>query len=134
MPHLGRETLLDKGHIYIIDDDEAMLSLLEEFFVTMGYQVSKFRSATKAVESMKDLHPESISAVISDVNMPKMGGFDLLKWINQTSAVPVILISAFGSSELEKKALEHGAHSLINKPFSLAYLKVIVEDLTQKIV
>ena len=123
---------MQHGHIYIIDDDEAMLSLLEEYFSGMGYAVSTFRSAQRAVEALEAFDPGHVGAVISDVNMPIMGGLDLLKWVKEKCPIPVILISAFGSSELEKQALEEGAHSLIKKPFSLAYLKKAVDEAFDK--
>lgn len=121
---------MKKGTILVVDDDEAMLTMLGEFLSGLGYVVLEFRSAEAALEKFQTMGADSILAVISDVNMPNMDGLEFLKLIkSQTHPRPVILISAFGSAELEKKALQGGAAGFVNKPFALQRLKSTLETI-----
>lgn len=119
-----------KGSIFVVDDDEAMLTMLGEFLTTLGYEVLEFRTAEAALEKFMSLGAESVLAVISDVNMPNMDGLEFLKLIkSQSHPRPVILISAFGSTELENKARQGGADGFVNKPFALQRLRSTLESI-----
>ena len=124
---------MQNKRLLIIDDDEAMLTLLAEFFDSQGFEVLEFRSARAAVEALKDrVHP-MVQAVISDINMPMMSGIEFIDWLNGKvpAPVPVILISAFGSAELEKQALDAGARFFMKKPFALSALKRAVDTVVK---
>ena len=114
--------------ILIIDDDEAMLTMLEEYFSDLGLFVHVYRSAAKVVSELSAQDLSEIEVIITDVHMPSMGGLEFLDWLQSQRKVPAILISAFGSQELEAQALGRGAHSFIKKPFSLYDLKKAVES------
>jgi DNA-binding NtrC family response regulator len=121
------------GSIFLVDDDEAMLTMLSEFLSTLGYAVEEFRSAEDALHRYSALGTESVLAVISDVHMPTMDGLEFLKHIKaHPKPKPVILISAFGSLELEKKAINNGADGFVNKPFALNRLKLALESVLAK--
>lgn len=117
-----------EGPIIIIEDDEAMLTLLAEFFNSMGHNVLQYRSAIQAVRELEALSETFIQAVISDINMPVMNGIELLQWVQERFSAPVILISAFGNSDLEQQALEAGASFFMKKPFALSALKKAVDS------
>lgn len=119
---------MKKGPLLIIDDDEAMLTMLGEFFDSLGYEVLEFRSAQAAVRVLESSPNISVSAVISDINMPVMGGIEFVNWLKDKFPVPVILISAFGSADLERQALDSGAHFFMKKPFALSALKKAVDS------
>ncbi len=122
---------MHNNRLFIIDDDEAMLTLLVEFFDSQGFDVREFRSAQAAVEALQNVPEQVVHAVISDINMPLMSGIEFIEWMRGKIHVPVILISAFGSAELEKQALEAGARFFMKKPFALSALKKAVETVVK---
>lgn len=112
--------------ILIVDDDREMLLALKE-----GLQ--KYREAF-AVEMAADgrqavemLRTRVISLVVTDLKMPHMDGFELLAYIMHSyPEIPVIIITGYSTSELERLALEGGAVGYIAKPF-------LMENLAKKI-
>lgn len=122
---------MQSSRLFIIDDDEEMLTLLAEFFGSQGFETMEFRTAHAAVETFLKVPELPVHAVISDINMPLMSGIEFLDWLRGRVQVPVILISAFGSAELEQQAIEAGAHFFMKKPFALSALKKAVESVVK---
>lgn len=113
-----------KGHVAIVDDDDEMRSMLEDYFRSQDYQVSAFSSAIDALEKLRPIDPPDV--VISDIRMPKMDGLELtLKIKEKFPDVCVILITAFGSIETAIEAIRRGAYDYLTKPFKLAALEVV---------
>lgn len=121
-----------KGRIVVVDDDQEMRSLLEDFLGTEGYQVSAFPVASQAIQ---ELGPEGrlnagaqegdIDVVISDIKMPMMDGLEFTSQLKELRPeIPVILITAFGSIETAIQAMQRGAFHYIVKPFKLAEMSV----------
>ena len=79
--------------IWIADDDEAIRLVLEESLSSSGFNTSSFSSADELVKSLENSEPDLI---ITDVQMPGMLGYDLLKHINNNfEDLPVIIMTAF---------------------------------------
>lgn len=113
-----------KGHVAIVDDDDEMRSMLEDYFRSQDYQVSAFSSAIDALEKLRPIDPPDV--VVSDIRMPKMDGLEFtLKIKNQFPDVCVILITAFGSIETAIEAIRRGAYDYLTKPFKLAALEIV---------
>ena len=112
--------------VLIVDDDRIMLRLAEKKF--QKYQ-SRFTIVTaqdglQAVEKLKD---ETISLVVTDLQMPKMDGFALLAHLSENYPdIPVIILTAYSSQTSRKAVLEGGAAGFMEKPF-------VVEKLAKKI-
>ncbi|SDA35892.1 response regulator transcription factor [Sphingomonas sp. NFR15] len=100
------------GLIAIVDDDEDVASALGSLVESMGMAARLFSSADNF---LSERH-ERFVLVISDVQMPGSSGIDLARLL-QNDAVPVILITAFPSLEIERQALACGVHRFIRKPF-----------------
>lgn len=114
----------NKGHVAIVDDDDEMRSMLEDYFRSQDYQVSAFSSAIDALEKLRPIDPPDV--VVSDIRMPKMDGLEFtLKIKNQFPDICVILITAFGSIETAIEAIRRGAYDYLTKPFKLAALEVV---------
>lgn len=123
-----------KGRVLIIDDDEAMLSMITDYLETMGFFVQGFRSAVKAFEILRESQPNStFDVVVSDINMPGLTGIDLLKTLQVLKPnLPVILISAFGGEKMKSVVQSEGAFRFLSKPFSLAELNQAVDAAVTK--
>lgn len=124
-----------KGKIVIVDDDQEMRSLLEDFLKGENFEVTAYPVATKALEALSPGNvqgPESpngdIDLVISDIKMPQMDGLEFTSKLKELRPeIPIILITAFGSIETAIDAVRRGAFHYVVKPFKLAEMAVNVD-------
>jgi FixJ family two-component response regulator len=101
--------------ISIIDDDESMRSAVVALVRSAGYDARGFASAEEFLAS-GDV--QSFACVITDIQMPGMGGIGLKQHLTASqNAVPVIMITARYDADLEGKALASGAICFLRKPF-----------------
>ncbi len=100
--------------ILVIDDDEKLNKLLKRFLGDFDYTVY---TATDAREGLKKIRTASPDLIILDVMLPGMTGFDLCKRIRQSSAVPIIMLTAMGDLMDKVVGLELGADDYLPKPF-----------------
>ncbi len=107
-----------KKRILVADDDPAIRSLLRTFLEDEGYSISEAKSGAEVLGCLSDgARPD---LVLMDLRMPEYSGMDVLQVINERSLdVPVILMTAFGTSSAAIKAMQLGAHDYITKPFEL---------------
>lgn len=114
-------------NILIVDDEETILVTLLEWFTT-AHADSNFNvlTATNGFEAIKALASTKIHLLITDLNMPKMDGFELLTHMNNDyKSVPIIVMSAFATPEIKDKVRNMGATLFIPKPFSFEDLEEI---------
>jgi DNA-binding response OmpR family regulator len=114
--------------ILIVDDNEEILDFIEQE-LNDKYTVIK---AVNGLEALQILRTEAIQAVVSDVMMPELDGFELCRRIKQNfehSHVPVILLTAKNTLQSKIEGLELGADAYIEKPFSPEYLRVQIANL-----
>ena len=98
---------MNEPKILLVDDDEAFLELFFSLSDTQGIDMIPLTSAGKALEF---LEKEPVDLIISDVQMPEMTGTELFSKVQHLYPdIPVILITAFGSTEEAIQAAKHGA-------------------------
>ena len=118
----------------VIDDDQAISSLLEFIFQRQGYAVEVLHDGLKADEHISsDLPPPDV--VILDILLPRVDGFALLRKIRQQPAwqeVPVLMLSALGDEQTIVRALDAGANDYVQKPFKPEELKARVRRLIRQ--
>jgi DNA-binding response OmpR family regulator len=100
--------------VLIIDDDERLNALLEEYLGRFGFTV---RAATHPTEGLRALKNEMPDAVILDVMLPGMDGFEICRRIREGSRVPIIMLTARGDVMDRVVGLELGADDYLPKPF-----------------
>lgn len=113
---------MKKGHILVIDDDRVILRLVEATFLTKGYYVSTANNAQSGL--MKALS-ETPDLILLDYMMPDRNGLELLKDLRavpELSKLPVIMLTADGSSEVVSRAIQTGVNDYIVKPFNVKKL------------
>lgn len=110
----------------LVVDDEAMLRrLLEKILKKEGYNVHLAPSAKDALEILRD---NSVDIMISDIKMPEMDGFALLRAVKADYPdVGVIMMTGYADAYTVKDALILGADDYITKPFKSAEICMIVE-------
>ncbi len=117
--------------IWVADDDEAIRVVLEESLSSSGFKTRSFSSADELVKSLESDQPDLI---ITDVQMPGMLGYDLLKHINNNfEKIPVIIMTAFADMQAAVESFGGGAFEYIPKPFDLEdAIKIIERALEEK--
>lgn len=101
--------------ILLVDDDESLCELLSEYLESEGFSV---RSVHNGAEAVYVAQQESWDAIILDVMLPGMSGFDVLKRIKPLTDVPVLMLTARGDDTDTVVGLELGADEYVAKPCS----------------
>ena len=110
--------------ILIVDDELNMRLVLAAMLKKEGYEVT---SASDGQEALQILRSGPVSAVITDLKMPRIDGMGLLDRVNsEYPDIPVIIITAHGTVATAVEALKKGALDYITKPFELEELKSVV--------
>jgi two-component system response regulator FlrC len=107
---------MEQERILIVDDDAAMRRALTEVLGRGGFEVEQAPSGQHGIERLAG---EPFDLVVSDLRMPGLGGLNLLREVRRRHpALPVILITAFGTIEDAVSAMKLGAYDFLTKPFS----------------
>ena len=113
---------IDPGHrpsVMIVDDDAEMRALLRDALERDGFDVSE-DAGDQLVPLLERWAPD---AIVLDKQMAGVNGLDLLSYIRRRHpSLPVIVVTAFGGTEVEAEALKRGATYYIDKPFRVAQL------------
>ena len=114
------------ARILIVDNDEGLVHFLTRLFVKMQHDVTACGDGMSAVARLRD---ESFDAVLLDYKMPGLNGLDTLTEIRQLQVkTPVIVMTAYGTTETAIEAMKRGAYDYVLKPFDTEQLKAIVVD------
>ena len=101
--------------VLLIDDDEELGSLLSQFLEKEGFQIHIELDGASGLERARG---DAFCAVILDVMMPGMNGFDVLRELRRSSNVPVVMLTARGQDVDRIVGLEMGADDYLAKPFN----------------
>jgi len=117
-------------NILIVDDDRSLRKMLAFVLGKEGYGVEE---AVNGVDALKKLKGRNFDLVISDIRMPDLNGIELLKKIKtHDPEMPVIMITAYATTNDAIEAMKLGAEDYIMKPFSLEELKIIINKSLHK--
>lgn len=116
--------------VLIIDDEKEICDSISMILEYEGYAVD---STTSALEGLKKFSEQDFSAVLLDIQMPEMSGFEVLKKIKEIKpSASVIIISAHGSVENAVKATRLGAFDFLEKPIDRDKLLISVRNATEQ--
>jgi chemotaxis protein histidine kinase CheA/ActR/RegA family two-component response regulator len=102
-----------RRRILVADDSPVVCQLVQEILVSAGYSVQVTHDGTEALAAVREREPD---LVLSDLEMPKMGGFELLSEIRKKNQrLPVILLTTRGSVEDRQRGTELGANAYLLK-------------------
>lgn len=102
-------------NILIADDNKQITSVLEEYALKEGFNVTVVYDGEEALKAFKSQH---FDVLLLDVMMPLLDGFSVCREIRKTSNVPILMITARGEDYEKIMGLEIGADDYIVKPFS----------------
>jgi two-component system, chemotaxis family, chemotaxis protein CheY len=110
--------------ILTVDDFSTMRHIIRNMLRQLGY--TNIVEAEDGAEALSLLHKDKVDFVISDWNMPNMGGLDLLKAMRadeNLKPIPVLLVTAEAVKENVVEAVEAGVNNYVVKPFTAETLK-----------
>jgi two-component system nitrogen regulation response regulator GlnG len=107
--------------IWVIDDDQSMRWVLEKTLSNNGYEVTAFDSGSVALSKFKRIESHARPRlIITDVRMPGINGFELLKQIKNISPqTPIIVMTAYTDLDTTVQAFHEGAFEYLSKPFDI---------------
>lgn len=109
---------MEEKTILIIDDDPLIRKILNTKITSLGYNTLIAEDGEKAIEILKE---NKVDLVLCDIFMPRVSGFDVLKYIkkNCPEDLLVIIMTAYANIETAVKAMEIGAFDYLIKPFTM---------------
>jgi CheY-like chemotaxis protein len=123
--------------ILVVDDEPDVEVLFRQQFrreMREGRFTMEFaQSGDSALQRLVEAQGVSIILILSDINMPGMTGLELLPKAKAARPdVPIIMITAYGDADTERKALENGAEGLFTKPIDFGALRSEIDMRVQK--
>ncbi|MEJ6475301.1 response regulator [Pseudoalteromonas piscicida] len=119
-----------KHSILLIDDDQDLCSLLNEYFSAEGFAVAMEHSGP---EGLQRAVKQNFDLILLDVMLPDMDGFEVLKALRVHKMTPVIMLTAKGDDFDRIFGLELGADDYIPKPFNHRELLARVKAITRRV-
>lgn len=115
-----------KVRVLVVDDDDGSRSAMAAALRRMGYDVLECDGGEGAVEVLD--RGDDVAAVITDVRMPGMDGYELLRQVRRRRPeTPVLLVTAFADVDGVRRAWQDGADDYLTKPVNLQELRSRVE-------
>ncbi len=113
-----------KETVLLIEDEKIMRVTLEDALKGAGYEVMSFEAGGPALQAMKS---DFFDVAVTDVRLPDMDGFAIVREITRTKDAPVIVMTAYGTIKDAVEAMKLGAFDYITKPFALDEFLLLVE-------
>jgi two-component system, NtrC family, response regulator AtoC len=117
-------------NILVVDDDAALRDSLSLLLAAEGYTV---RTAPDGAQALALLEQASADAILCDLRMPGLDGFDLIPQITrQWPGIPIILMSAHGTEDLAIEAIQRGAYDYLAKPFQTSEIRLTLRKAAER--
>ena len=116
--------------VLIVDDSPVMRGFIRRVMGLSGFEVGECWEASNGEEALVELDEHSIDVILTDINMPKMNGEELLKCLSERgtlSKVPALVISTDATKNRILRMLSLGAEGYMTKPFSPESLREELE-------
>ncbi|MFH1006128.1 MAG: response regulator [Candidatus Latescibacterota bacterium] len=117
-----------RRNILAVDNDPALLGLMQSFLTDEGYRVSTCKDGTEALERA---FTQAFDLIILDLQLPDMDGYEVCKRIRQNARLrntPIIMVSGYYTDVQDRiRGIEEGADDCLMKPFDMGELKARIE-------
>lgn len=121
--------LQQQAQVLVVDDSTSVRNTLSALLRDADYRVTTARDGLEAIQALKDQH---FSLVMTDLEMPRLNGFELTEFIRQRSSqpdVPVIMLTSRGQDKHRTRAEQVGVTAFLMKPYSDQDLVNMVRNL-----
>lgn len=105
--------------ILVVEDDQAIQALLQDFLIEAGYDVV---TASDGVEALSEFEKQPFDLILLDVMLPKIDGFAVCEVIRQKSDVAIVMLTALDDEEHQIRGLDLQVDDYLTKPFSMPIL------------
>ena len=121
-----------RTHILVTDDEPLTRRSLQEILRYEGYNVSTAENGTQALEILKQY---KVDILMTDIKMPKLGGFDLLKQVKEYyPSTQVVMMSAYSNVENAVEAMRLGAYDYLSKPLDDEQIRSLIFKIERELV
>lgn len=113
-------------NILIVDDMSIMRQVMKMTVQISGVDLGEVYEAGNGIEALEQVREHWVDLIITDLNMPEMGGIELIESLKEDEvlvSIPVIVVSIEGRDSVVNHALELGAYTYITKPFRPEVIK-----------
>jgi two-component system alkaline phosphatase synthesis response regulator PhoP len=115
--------------IFLVEDEPSLREMVQMNLELEGYDVSCLKDGNTAMERISELGFSDL--VILDVMLPHHSGLEICEAIRRSSAVPILFLSAKGTTSDKIEGLKKGGNDYLGKPFDLEELLLRVKVLTE---
>jgi len=118
-------------HAFVVDDEADARLLIRRVLEGQGARVTTFESGEQLLAALSTTRP---TVIVSDIGMPHMDGYQMIRALRATEAsrdarIPALALTAFARAEDRKRSLSAGYQAHVAKPFDVAELILLVADL-----
>lgn len=113
---------MNNRHILLVDDEEFVRDCIAAALFHAGFNVTAVEGSSEALVLLEQnqMGPSQFDLLITDMNMPRISGLDLIDTIrNQGAELPAVVISGLGDETLRKETTTRKSVQLLSKPFSV---------------
>jgi len=110
--------------VLVVDDDDAIVNVIKAHLESEDFAVLRSGTAEEALETVRNA---KVMAVLLDLGLPDLDGFEVLKKIKEVKPlVPVIIVTGCHEEADARRAFELGAWDYVTKPIDFKYLKNVL--------
>ncbi len=122
---LGWRERMAGRRLLVVDDEESIRRMFEDYFTILGYQVVTAGTGREALEKFT---PGTFDCVLCDLMMPEMDGMEFLRELRaQDETTAFLMITGYPSLESAVAAIKHGAYDYITKPLNLEDVRIKID-------
>ncbi|NTW66659.1 MAG: sigma-54-dependent Fis family transcriptional regulator, partial [Nitrospirae bacterium] len=119
-----------QGRIFLVDDDELIISMLSRMLKGCGYEV---RTSTSAIDVVSKIKSWSTDIVLLDIRIGDRSGIDVLtELVKQEIPAQVVMLTADDTAESAVKAMKLGAADYLTKPFNMDEMKIVLQNIMER--
>jgi len=112
------------GRVLVVDDEEHVTEIIEEYFTSLGYEVDIAHDGADALRRAVAVRPD---VVLLDINMPGVTGDEALNRLHAIDpTVPIVMLTANADEDVARDLLRRGAMDYVTKPFQLETLDRVI--------
>ena len=120
----------DKGKVFLLDDDELIVSVLSRALKKEGYEIYQETEPDSVIDKIKSCAPDIL---LLDISMPGRDGIDILQEIQASELnIQVVMLTADDTAETAVKAMKMGAVDYLTKPFNTDEVKIVINGIIEK--
>jgi two-component system response regulator PilR (NtrC family) len=119
-----------KFKILIADDDDIVRDVITTLLVKEGYSVI---TAVDGLDAINRLRVEEVHLVITDLQMPRANGIEVLKYaVRSNPDIAVVILTAYGTLDTTIEAVKEGAYDYLTKPFKTQEIVILAKRANQR--